>query len=1000
MLRINVGPQAGRTIRLSSPKCTIGSAPNCTLRLRGKGIEPVHCVVLHGSRQTVVRRWASDTFINDHRFEDQTLRAGDRLAIGALEFQVVSLPGSQQIPAAPVRNLELEAKLDKLLVAQLTGRLELANRQARRRLRAVIGKLRKFQMRMSELETRRRTNTHEQEQLAAEKARVEALDRDLQARFTELERKRAATAAEDQALVEQGERLRALSKQWNQDRAAAHQALDQRRAELESAAALFADDVTRLEAEQADLAERSTALTRRFAELAAREQEIAARAATLERCVGRLQDQRREIEIRSQEQNAVAEQQLDRDAELAQLAESLRSSTAAFEQRIAERERLCAERESELARRTTKLIERERNEVGRAQSQADALARQWAVIQAVSDEQQRVGSTQGNSSAELTARAATIATQEAELTKRSAALELQLAELAARAGRAADSSQELETRTAELVRREAEVLAQRNDFGRQSEQVARRCEALKQNWSELNERERRVVEREARCAAAEAAAIAPVASVEVAEVTDTKTADDGTAAQLRSDLAEREELIRSLSEQLDLLQSRASAAPAPAAVANIEVQPEIQAELETLRARDEEARAGQAAMLEAATIYESKLTELSSELAELQRGREAQKQEIARKSDECEALSREAELLREELTKREQASIAAEAAAAANAISAESAIEAPAAEETSPEDVTAEDTRAEEVATAKRIADELIAEAREQAEREARDEEATYEPEAEEASEEVAETSSTTAAAPRPAEGGESAADVLRRLGMAAVLDDDAEHAAPAAAPKKAPEPPRPVMQPARAPEPAAAGEHANEEDSLNDYMAQLMQRLGVRNDSQAAAAAAAKPEPVNNSAARPMAKPAAPKPVEEKPALAPFEPGEFKARSVAAERSSDLSALRALANANARTAITTHQIKTTHTASRWKGVVATLALSTSGIGAYFYYNDHHQGIYCMASGVIAAIAFGLQSFGLKHRAQKSTRSLDDVLSKSNAKMNAENNAADAAKTS
>jgi hypothetical protein len=77
-----------------------------------------------------------------------------------------------------------------------------------------------------------------------------------------------------------------------------------------------------------------------------------------------------------------------------------------------------------------------------------------------------------------------------------------------------------------------------------------------------------------------------------------------------------------------------------------------------------------------------------------------------------------------------------------------------------------------------------------------------------------AEVASATAAG-----SSESAADVLRRLGLAAVLDDDDAAAVPSPAPSRMP-PPAPIAKPEPAAAQGSGGEH---------YMA-LFQRLGVRN--------------------------------------------------------------------------------------------------------------------------------------------------------------------------
>ena len=47
-LRVANGSLQGKIVRLQSAKCTIGSAPGCTLRLRGAGLYPVHCLIVRG----------------------------------------------------------------------------------------------------------------------------------------------------------------------------------------------------------------------------------------------------------------------------------------------------------------------------------------------------------------------------------------------------------------------------------------------------------------------------------------------------------------------------------------------------------------------------------------------------------------------------------------------------------------------------------------------------------------------------------------------------------------------------------------------------------------------------------------------------------------------------------------------------------------------------------------------------------------------------------------
>ena len=95
-LRIVGTLRDGQIVRLSAPKCTIGSAKGCTLRLRCAAVQPLHCVILRGSRGTVVRSWSARTRLNGQRFCDALLAAGDRLKIGPIELEVLSSSQPEQ----------------------------------------------------------------------------------------------------------------------------------------------------------------------------------------------------------------------------------------------------------------------------------------------------------------------------------------------------------------------------------------------------------------------------------------------------------------------------------------------------------------------------------------------------------------------------------------------------------------------------------------------------------------------------------------------------------------------------------------------------------------------------------------------------------------------------------------------------------------------------------------------------------------------------------------
>ena len=89
-LRIHGGNHDGQIVRLRSRKCTIGSGSQCTLRLRARGVLPLHCLIVRGTAAVIVRRWAPDTRLNGRDFQDAELTDGDILSIGPLQLEVMA----------------------------------------------------------------------------------------------------------------------------------------------------------------------------------------------------------------------------------------------------------------------------------------------------------------------------------------------------------------------------------------------------------------------------------------------------------------------------------------------------------------------------------------------------------------------------------------------------------------------------------------------------------------------------------------------------------------------------------------------------------------------------------------------------------------------------------------------------------------------------------------------------------------------------------------------
>ena len=212
-------------MRLKSSKCTIGSGPRCTLRLRAGGVAPLHCLILRGPATTVVRRWAADTRLNYESFTDATLLPGDRLSLGPIELEVLSVgivPTTVQPPQ------EAEKPLNSPNEPNLLADVE---RQSLDQQRAAVS------AEQSELEIQRTALADERQQwesqrdeaVAQEVARTDQFD----ARLAELESERRAFQQQrEQWQTEQTEAKRQLDEQ-RQDLAARLSELDAQRGVLD-----------------------------------------------------------------------------------------------------------------------------------------------------------------------------------------------------------------------------------------------------------------------------------------------------------------------------------------------------------------------------------------------------------------------------------------------------------------------------------------------------------------------------------------------------------------------------------------------------------------------------------------------------------------------------------------------------------------------------------------------------------------------------------------------
>jgi hypothetical protein len=223
VLRVCGSTRHGQIVRLRSAKCTIGSGPRCTLRLRARGVRPIHCLIVRGSHGTVIRRWSPDTRLNGGAFTDAELVAGDRLSIGTIELEVLDAgrlsscdpAASQQVPVQQPPNPSTPEPdcPDRLRIDQLTARLTLANRQGRQRVRRLLQRLRSADRELQRLRQLEAERPELERQLSEQTEALRARSNDLDRQREELERERrewnAKRAETEEQLRGRSQRLQA-----------------------------------------------------------------------------------------------------------------------------------------------------------------------------------------------------------------------------------------------------------------------------------------------------------------------------------------------------------------------------------------------------------------------------------------------------------------------------------------------------------------------------------------------------------------------------------------------------------------------------------------------------------------------------------------------------------------------------------------------------------------------------------------------------------------------
>ena len=187
-LRVIGSEHHGRVLRIQAPKCTIGSAAGCTLRLKAPGVRDVHCLVLRGPGGLVVRSWSHDTCLNGQAVTDAPLRIGDHLAVGSVELEVLDPASLDHLAASSPPGTVDNGRL---------SRLERKASEAARARDALACRLAERDQFVAQLE----------ERLATTQQLVDQLQAESQAHSAPETAPDAATLAEIESLKQQAEAL-------------------------------------------------------------------------------------------------------------------------------------------------------------------------------------------------------------------------------------------------------------------------------------------------------------------------------------------------------------------------------------------------------------------------------------------------------------------------------------------------------------------------------------------------------------------------------------------------------------------------------------------------------------------------------------------------------------------------------------------------------------------------------------------------------------------------
>ena len=484
VLRVRGTGRDGQILRLNSSKCTFGAGSYCSLRLRAKGVRPLHCIVVRGAGSTIVRRWSPDTLLNGRDFDEAALEPGDLLSVGPIELEVMAIAsvdedrdgaypdqfnGSasddfslEMSPPSDLQRLPEEGSHDDWHEERRTLRT-----QAHGRVHRLIQRLRD------------------------QSAEADGQQAGWQEQITELE---AGRESERTSWDQQRDAWQAERELWDRQQSNWESERNRVREQQSCSEDELANDRERLSQQQEDLASELARLSRVQEELETERTKVDAAASDLREHVENVrQDQAAERANIDQLRDELENERVALLSEREELSTKHCETQRIGEERQADldrREAAQAERQVELETRSEQFLEQAKK-LEAEQAQDSTLPEEFARQQEALESRQAELKTQ---SARLAEKASELAGQEIKVTEQADKLARRADELETRSKQLVERAEKYDLEETDLEVRREEFANQQEAFSSQSAELKTQSEYLVERRSELAGRELKVAE--------------------------------------------------------------------------------------------------------------------------------------------------------------------------------------------------------------------------------------------------------------------------------------------------------------------------------------------------------------------------------------------------------------------------------------------------------------------------------------------------------------------------